>query len=92
MFEHIDYILANYFSAETGHSEQKALDCLRLEVGLDTSIWKELRLQLARAFSEPEFSWKSTFSRNNVCDFADEDTARTYAERLLRQVLKNHLG
>lgn len=89
MFEHIDYVLANYFLAGIGHSEQEALDCLRQEVGHD--IWKELYLQLVRAFAEPEFSWKSALSRNNVCDFADEDTARKYAERLLLSELKTHL-
>lgn len=91
MFEHIDYILANYFSAEIGHSEQEALDCLRQEVGHGTTIWKELHLQLERAFAEPEFSWKSALSRNNVCHLADEDSARKYAEKLLRSGLKTHL-
>ncbi|MNL48694.1 hypothetical protein D3C87_1715710 [compost metagenome] len=83
MYEYIDHVLANYLSAEAGHSEEEAIAILGAHIASNVELANAVRADMERALADGGYSWKDAFIRNDVITFEDEAQARAYAKKLL---------
>ena len=87
MYEYVDYVLANYLSANIGDSEEEAVSALRAHIASNAELAKGIRIDLESALADDQYSWKEAFTRSDVISFDDEMQARTYARSLLWEKL-----
>lgn len=83
MYEYIDQVLGNYFSAGTGHSEEDAISILRKHIANSIEFSQRLRGKVVEALAYRGYSWKGSLLKHDVLCLDDEDDARTYARRIL---------
>ena len=82
MYEYIDQVLGNYFSAGAGHSEE-AISILRKHIANSIEFSQRLRGELVEALDDKGYSWKGALLEHDVLYLDDEDEARAYARRIL---------
>ncbi|MCP1626336.1 hypothetical protein [Pseudomonas nitroreducens] len=82
MYEYIGYVLANYFNAQIGHSEEGAISTLREHLASSTKLAKSVRANFKAALSDEGFSWRFVFHEHGVFTFDEEAEAHRYAQAL----------
>jgi len=82
-YEYIDHVLANYFAASIGQSEEEALEALRRHMVQSPELAAGLRSDMQQALADRTYSWREVFAENDVLTIEDEGEARQYAQRLL---------
>lgn len=83
MYEYIDYVLSNYFSARSEESEEEAIALLRKHLDNSAELTSGLRDELQRAFLTQGFSWRIVLAVHDVVAIEDEGEALAYARRIL---------
>jgi len=81
--EYIDYVLANYFSASIGQSEDEAISTLQKHIASSPELATGLHRELEQALDDVGFSWKDALSEHDVLFTESEDEARQYARKVL---------
>jgi len=86
-YEYIDHVLANYFSASVGQSEEEAVSTLRKHVTSSPELASGLRRELQHALKDVAFSWKQALAEHDVLFTESEEEARVYARKILWESL-----
>lgn len=83
MYEYLDQVLANYFSATVGQSEEEAVSTLRIHVANNPQLASGLHRELLHTLKDKTFSWKQTLAEHSVLFTESEEEARAYANKIL---------
>lgn len=86
-YEYIDHVLANYFSANGGQSEEEAMSALRKHVASSPELASSLHRELQHALKDVAFSWKQVLAERDVLFTESEEEARVYARKILWESL-----
>lgn len=83
----IETVLAGTFSSSVGFGEDEAISELRKDIESNPVFRKGIEDELKKAFLDHDLSWRALFLEHNVCFFENEDEARSYARKILWDIV-----
>jgi hypothetical protein len=82
-YGYVDHVLANYFAARVGLSEEEGVASLRQHLSASRELSEGFRADLQAALGDPAYSWREALAENDVIVFENEVDAEVYARKLL---------
>ena len=82
-YDYINHVLANYFSANLGQTEEESISALQKHLECSLEFTHRLRCELQQALNDMNFSWKDSLAEHDVLFSDNENDAREYAKKLL---------
>jgi hypothetical protein len=82
-YGYVDHVLANYFAAAVGLSEEEGAASLRQHLSASRELSDGFRADLQAAFEDPGYSWREALAENDVVVIENEGEAKAYARKLL---------
>ncbi|WP_151638896.1 hypothetical protein [Noviherbaspirillum aerium] len=83
MYEYIDHVLGNYFSAGAELSEDEAISILKKHFASSPEFAQGLRTELQRALDDDDYSWQHALAEHDVLIVENEGEARSYVKKIL---------
>lgn len=82
-YGYVDHVLANYFAAGVGLSEEEGMASLRQHLSASQELSNGFRVDLRAALNDSTYSWSEALAENDVVVIENEDEAKAYARKLL---------
>jgi hypothetical protein len=82
-YGYVDHVLANYFSAGVGLSEEEGIASLRKHLSTSRELSDGFRADLHAALEDSTYSWSEALAENDVIAIENEVEAKAYARKLL---------